>query len=53
MDWTLWSYFRPFFSIYPSVPKTKIDTYENSVDSDETAHNEPFHLDLHRLQFSF
>ena len=32
--------------------KTKADTFANSVDPDETAHNEPSHLDLHSLLVS-
>ena len=32
-----------------TVPKTKINEFANSVDLDEVAHNEPPHLDLHRL----
>ena len=31
---------------------TKIDTFANSVDPDETVHNEPSYLVLHRLPFS-
>ena len=34
-----------------SALKTKINTFANCVDRDETAHNEPSHLDLHYLQF--
>ena len=30
---------------------TKTDTYANSVDPEETARNEPSHLDLHCLPF--
>ena len=33
-----------------STLKTKADTYANSVDPDETAHNEPSHQDLYCLQ---
>ena len=42
------------FSVFTlSSLKTKTDTFESSVDSNEMTHNEPFHLDLYRLQFSF
>ena len=34
------------------VPETKIAEFANSVDLDEVAHNEPSHLDLHRLPSS-
>ena len=32
--------------------KMKIGEFVNSVDSDEVAHNEPPHLDLHCLLYS-
>ena len=32
---------------------TKTDAFANSVEPDETAHNEPSHQDLHCLQFYF
>ena len=34
------------------TPETKIAEFENSVDLDEVAHDEPPHLDLHCLPFS-
>ena len=36
-----------------SIKLIKTNTYVNNVDPDETAHNEPSHLDLHCLLFSF
>ena len=40
-------------SLTASTLKTSTDTYANSVDLDETAHNEPSHLDPHCLQFYY
>ena len=40
-------------SITLSALQTKTDTCANSVDPDEMALNEPFHLDLHCLPFWF
>ena len=40
---------RTLFTL--SARKTKTDTFENSVDPDETAHNEPSHQDLQCLPF--
>ena len=37
----------------PSSLKTKNDASANSVDPDETAHNEPSHQDLHCLSFFY
>ena len=37
----------------PFCPADQNKFYANSVDSDETAHNEPSHQDLHRLSFCF
>ena len=34
-----------------SAQQTTIGTFANSVDSDEMAHHEPAHLDLHGLPF--
>ena len=36
-------------SLTLKVPETKIAEFSNSVDLDEVAHDEPPHLDLHRL----
>ena len=36
-----------------SALQIKLDTYANSVDPDEMAHNEPSHQDQHRLPFCF
>ena len=36
-----------------SVIQTKTDTYANSIEPDETAHNKPFHQHIHYLPFSF
>ena len=36
-----------------SASQTKPDTSSNSIDPDETAHNESSHQDLHCLQFWF
>ena len=33
------------------LPITKIDEFANTVDSDETAHNESLHLDIQLLPF--
>ena len=33
--------------------QTNMDTFVNSVDPDETAHNEPSHQDLHCLPFYY
>ena len=33
--------------------QSKTDTFENSVDPDEMAHNEPSHLDLRCLPFCY
>ena len=43
------------FFIDPTISalQTKTDTYANSVDPDEMAHNEPSHLDLHYLLSDF
>ena len=35
---------------YSLTLKTSTNTYGNSVDPDETAHNEPSHQDLHYCQ---
>ena len=35
------------------VPEMKIAEFANNADLDEVAHNEPSHLDLHILPFSF
>ena len=43
----------PFISpLTLSVPETTIAEFENSIDLDEVAHNEPPHLDLHCLPSS-
>ena len=36
-----------------STMQTEPDTYANSVDPDETTHNEPSHQTLHCLPFYF
>ena len=45
------SFIITFAVLTLSALQTKIDSFANSVDPDETAHNEPSHLDLHCLPF--
>ena len=40
-------------SLTVSDLQTDTNTYANSVDPDEMAHNEPSHLDLHYLLFCY
>ena len=47
-----------FYQVFPtnltlSSLQTNTDTFANSADLDETARNEPSHVDLHYLPFFF
>ena len=41
------------FTINPVCSADQASYYANSVDLDETAHNEPFHKDLHCIPYFF
>ena len=43
---------KTLIKITLSVLQTKQNTYANSIDPDEMAHNEQSHLDLHCLPFN-
>ena len=47
MDWSKGLKEKSPLGVNGVTLATKTDTYANSVDPDETAHNEPSHLDLH------
>ena len=47
-EWSSWS-LQNTVNLMPKVPNTTIAESESTVDPDETAHNEPSHLDLQCL----
>ena len=44
---------EPLTKVTLSTMYNSTDTYANSIDPDEMAHNEPSHQDLHCLPFCF
>ena len=50
---SIWSHAMLFSRINPFIHANKPDIFANSVDTDETARNEPSHQDLRCLPFNF